>query len=87
MSKTPTEFLDNVLALISTDSLRQAAEEAPDAPGANLSLASMLITRVLSELSGKAEAIGCLEMIKFKMQIENLPEQWWPKPDIQKGDG
>ena len=85
MSKTPSEFLDRVLALVNDDTLPAIAKAAEGRSNANVSLATMLIERVVRELDGQCEAVGCLETVKFKMQIENLPERWWPKPDIQKG--
>ena len=85
MTKEPSEFLDNVLAKIGNDAMRKLVEGIAGEEDATFAVASMIVERVVRELDGKAESIACLEMVKFKMQIENVPEQWWPKPDIQKG--
>ncbi len=81
MSKTPDEFLANVFAKL--DSMRDM--ESLTGRRANIALASMMIERIARELDGKAEAVACLETVKFKIMIGDLPEQWWPKPDVQKG--
>ncbi len=86
MSKTPSEFLDNVLAIIGDDDMRKLVEGIAGEEDATFAVASMIVDRVVRELHDKAESIACLEMVKFKILIRDLPERWWPKPDIQKGE-
>ncbi len=87
MTKEPSEFLDNVLAMIGNDDLRQLVEGIAGEEDATFAVASMIVDRVVRELDGKADAVACLEMVKFKILIRDLPERWWPKTDIQKGEG
>ena len=86
MSKTPSEFLDNVLAIIGDDDMRKLVKGIAGEEDATFAVASMIVERVVRELDGKAESIACLEMVKFKILIGDLPERMWPKTDIQKGE-
>ena len=85
MSRTPSEFLETVRAFINHGSLQKIAKAAEGQPHASSSIASMIIEHAVRELDGMGESVGCLEMVKFKILIGDLPEQWWPKPDVQKG--
>jgi len=85
VSKTPSEFLDNVLAIIGDDDMRKLVKGIAGEEDATFAVASMIVERVVRELDGKAESIACLEMVKFKILIGDLPERWWPKTDVQKG--
>ncbi len=81
MSKTPSEFVDDVLAALSPEALRKAAAD----PGDAVSMACIIVDRVVGQLDTMRDMVVVLEMIKFKRMIGDLPEQWWPKPNIQKG--
>ncbi len=80
-NRTPSEFVDAAVSAIAA--LRKAAEDSDD--DKVTSFAIIAVERIVRLLGSLEAGIACLEMVKFKMMISELPEGLWPKADIQKG--
>ena len=78
---TPSEYMGKVEDAV--ERLRSIADEPETDDLAGFACA--VVDAITGELEDSFMAAAVLDQVKFKHLVSDLPEDFWPKPDIQKG--
>lgn len=86
MSDVSVDYLNSVITELQAMRGYEAMEQPPSSKPSKEELhaiASMALLAVLNRFP-LLEKVGIMELVKFKMTIEALPENFWPTPDVLK---